>query len=137
MEIRLALIEPEKHPQYWTQLDYEIRIIEEMGFPAYMLIVAEFINWSKDNGIPVGPGRGSAAGSIVAWAMGITDIDPIKFELLFERFLNPERISMPDISMSTSVRTDEKKPSNMFDKNTAQHSYLRSSPTASFRPRRP
>ncbi|MGC6510263.1 MAG: DNA polymerase III subunit alpha [Myxococcota bacterium] len=99
MEIRLKLVDEEKHPQYWSQLDYEMRIIEEMGFPAYMLIVAEFINWSKDNGIPVGPGRGSAAGSIVAWAMGITDIDPIKFELLFERFLNPERISMPDIDV--------------------------------------
>jgi DNA polymerase-3 subunit alpha len=76
-----------------------MNIIEHMGFPAYMLIVAEFINWSKDNDIPVGPGRGSAAGSIVAWSMGITDVDPLKYNLLFERFLNPERVSMPDIDI--------------------------------------
>lgn len=99
MHIRLKVIPEELHTQYWEQLEYEIQIIEEMGFPAYMLIVSEFINWSKDNGIPVGPGRGSAAGSIVAWVMGITDIDPIHFGLLFERFLNPERISMPDIDV--------------------------------------
>jgi DNA polymerase-3 subunit alpha len=84
---------------YWDRLEFEMKIIEEMGFPAYMLIVAEFINWSKDNDIPVGPGRGSAAGSLVAWAMGITDIDPLQFNLLFERFLNPERVSMPDIDI--------------------------------------
>ena len=84
---------------YWKRLKFETDIIEHMGFPAYMLIVAEFINWSKDNDIPVGPGRGSAAGSIVAWAMGITDIDPLLYDLLFERFLNPERVSMPDIDV--------------------------------------
>ena len=76
-----------------------MNIVLRMGFPAYLLIVAEFINWSKDNDIPVGPGRGSAAGSLAAWAMRITDIDPIRFGLLFERFLNPERVSMPDIDV--------------------------------------
>jgi len=89
----------ELHPEYEQRLQHEIDIINHMGFPAYMLIVAEFINWSKDNQIPVGPGRGSAAGSLVAYAMRITDIDPIRFGLLFERFLNPERVSMPDIDV--------------------------------------
>ena len=70
-----------------------------MGFPGYFLIVADFINWAKDHGIPVGPGRGSAAGSLVAYAIRITDIDPLPYNLLFERFLNPERISMPDIDV--------------------------------------
>ena len=82
-----------------TNDSHEIDIIEHMGFPAYMLIVAEFINWSKDNAIPIGPGRGSAAGSLVAYAMFITDIDPLRYGLLFERFLNPERVSMPDIDV--------------------------------------
>ena len=90
---------PHSEQDYWDRLATEIQIIEYMGFPAYMLIVAEFINWSKDNDIPVGPGRGSAAGSIVSWAMGITDIDPLRYGLLFERFLNPERVSMPDIDV--------------------------------------
>ncbi|MDG1478302.1 MAG: DNA polymerase III subunit alpha [Myxococcota bacterium] len=87
------------HEEYWKLLDYEMGVILQMGFPAYMLIVAEFINWSKDNGIPIGPGRGSAAGSLVAWVMRITDIDPIRYGLIFERFLNPERVSMPDIDI--------------------------------------
>ncbi len=97
--IRLESDDKEKYKEYWDRLDFEMDIIESMGFPAYMLIVAEFINWSKDNAIPVGPGRGSAAGSLVAWAMGITDIDPLRYSLLFERFLNPERVSMPDIDV--------------------------------------
>ena len=97
--VRLGVYDVEKHADYWARLDFEMNIIESMGFPAYMLIVAEFINWSKDNDIPVGPGRGSAAGSLVAWAMGITDIDPLRYSLLFERFLNPERVSMPDIDV--------------------------------------
>lgn len=79
--------------------DYELRIINQMGFPSYFLVVADFIRWSKDNGIRVGPGRGSAAGSLVAYALGITDLDPIRHGLLFERFLNPERVSMPDIDI--------------------------------------
>ncbi len=84
---------------YEERLEHEIGIVIGMGFPAYLLIVAEFINWSKDHDIPVGPGRGSAAGSLAAWAMRITDIDPIRYGLLFERFLNPERVSMPDIDV--------------------------------------
>ena len=85
--------------EYFERLDYEIGIIHKMGFPGYFLIVADFIQWAKDQGIPVGPGRGSGAGSIVAWALTITDLDPIKLGLLFERFLNPERISMPDFDI--------------------------------------
>jgi len=99
LELRLRDVPEDQHPAYWKQLDYETRVIEQMGFPAYMLIVAEFINWAKDQAIPVGPGRGSAAGSLVAYVLRITDIDPIRFNLLFERFLNPERVSMPDIDV--------------------------------------
>ncbi|WP_057882894.1 DNA polymerase III subunit alpha [Tsuneonella troitsensis] len=84
---------------YVDRLEFEIDIINQMGFPGYFLIVADFIKWAKDNGIPVGPGRGSGAGSLVAWALTITDLDPIKLGLLFERFLNPERVSMPDFDI--------------------------------------
>jgi DNA polymerase III subunit alpha len=84
---------------YRDRLRIELDCIKQMGFPGYFLIVADFINWAKDHGIPVGPGRGSAAGSLVAYAIRITDIDPIPYNLLFERFLNPERISMPDIDV--------------------------------------
>ena len=84
---------------YKERLDYEIGIIVKMGFPGYFLIVADFIQWAKEQGIPVGPGRGSGAGSIVAWALTITDLDPIQLGLLFERFLNPERVSMPDFDI--------------------------------------
>jgi DNA polymerase III subunit alpha len=86
------------------QAEYEIGIIVQMGFPAYFLVVADFINWAKGNGVAVGPGRGSAAGSIVAYAMGITDLDPLTHGLIFERFLNPERISMPDIDIDFDER---------------------------------
>ncbi len=89
----------EERKVYFDRLDYEIDIIVKMGFPGYFLIVADFIKWAKDNGIPVGPGRGSGAGSIVAWALTITDLDPIQLGLLFERFLNPERVSMPDFDI--------------------------------------
>ena len=75
-----------------------------MGFPGYFLIVQDFINWAKDQGIPVGPGRGSAAGSLVAWALRITNLDPLPYDLLFERFLNIERISMPDIDVDFCER---------------------------------
>ncbi len=85
--------------EYNDRLDYELDIICEMGFPGYFLIVSDFIKWSKDNNIAVGPGRGSGAGSIIAWTLQITDLDPIKFGLLFERFLNPERVSMPDFDI--------------------------------------
>lgn len=84
---------------YFERLDYELTIIERMGFPGYFLIVSDFIKWAKDNGIPVGPGRGSGAGSLVAWVLLITDLDPLRFDLLFERFLNPERVSMPDFDI--------------------------------------
>ncbi|HEY8132700.1 MAG TPA: DNA polymerase III subunit alpha [Thermoanaerobaculia bacterium] len=90
-----------KHePQaYWDRLEKEIDIIKGMGFPGYFLVVWDFIKFAKDSGIPVGPGRGSSAGSLVAWSMNITDVDPLDYDLLFERFLNPERISMPDIDV--------------------------------------
>lgn len=84
---------------YEERLEYELGIIEKMGFPGYFLIVADFIKWAKDNDIPVGPGRGSGAGSVVAWVLTITDLDPLRFDLLFERFLNPERVSMPDFDI--------------------------------------
>ncbi len=85
--------------EYQERLDFELGIIEGMGFPGYFLIVADFIKWSKDNNIPVGPGRGSGAGSLVAYALTITDLDPLRYSLLFERFLNPERVSMPDFDI--------------------------------------
>ncbi len=95
-------------PSYFERLKMELEVISNMGFPGYFLIVSEFINWAKENRIPVGPGRGSGAGSIVAWALGITDLDPIKYELLFERFLNPERVSMPDFDVDFCMdRRDE------------------------------
>lgn len=84
---------------YQDRLNLELDVIEMMGFPGYFLIVADFIQWSKKQGIPVGPGRGSGAGSLVAWALTITDMDPIKFQLIFERFLNPERVSLPDFDI--------------------------------------
>ena len=84
---------------YRDRLDYELETIVQMGFPGYFLIVSDFIQWAKDHGIPVGPGRGSGAGSVVAWALRITDLDPLRWGLLFERFLNPERVSMPDFDI--------------------------------------
>ncbi|MEQ8857858.1 MAG: DNA polymerase III subunit alpha [Pseudomonadales bacterium] len=85
--------------QYQDRLDYELDVINQMGFPGYFLIVMEFIGWAKENNIPVGPGRGSGGGSLVAYALGITDMDPLRYDLLFERFLNPERVSMPDFDI--------------------------------------
>jgi len=89
----------EDHPRYRERLEFEIGTIIQMGFAGYFLIVADFINWAKGNGVPVGPGRGSGAGSLVAYSLGITDLDPLKYDLLFERFLNPERVSMPDFDI--------------------------------------
>jgi DNA polymerase-3 subunit alpha len=89
----------EQRQAYLDRLEYEIDIIVGMGFPAYFLIVADFIKWAKENDIPVGPGRGSGAGSVVAWSLTITDLDPLRLGLLFERFLNPERVSMPDFDI--------------------------------------
>jgi DNA polymerase-3 subunit alpha len=88
-----------QRPTYVERLDFEINTILKMGFPGYFLIVADFINWAKNNGCPVGPGRGSGAGSLVAYALKITDLDPLRYNLLFERFLNPERVSMPDFDI--------------------------------------
>ena len=100
---RIAALHGEGEPgwrdPYRERLAFEVDVIAQMGFPGYFLIVADFIKWAKDHDIPVGPGRGSGAGSVVAWALTITDLDPIKLGLLFERFLNPERVSMPDFDI--------------------------------------
>ena len=102
LEARLRVygeMSEEQRKPYIDRLDFEISVITRMGFPGYFLIVADFIKWAKEQGIPVGPGRGSGAGSVVAWALTITDLDPLKLGLLFERFLNPERVSMPDFDI--------------------------------------
>ena len=92
-------VDHELYKDYKSRLDHELKIILEMNYSSYFLIVADYINWAKKNDIPVGPGRGSGAGSLVAWSLSITDVDPIKFNLIFERFLNPARISMPDFDI--------------------------------------
>lgn len=105
LQERLTVLYPDeqeraqKQPEYQQRLDFELDTIIQMGFPGYFLIVQDFINWAKNNGCPVGPGRGSGAGSLVAYALKITDLDPLKYALLFERFLNPERVSMPDFDI--------------------------------------
>ncbi|CAA6805681.1 MAG: DNA polymerase III alpha subunit (EC [uncultured Campylobacterales bacterium] len=99
LEKRLKIVDIALHNEYKKRLDYEIKIINNMKFPGYMLIVWDFIKVAREMDIPVGPGRGSAAGSLVAYSLSITDIDPMKYNLLFERFLNPERVSMPDIDI--------------------------------------
>ena len=105
LEKRMQLLFPdskardEKLPRYQSRLEFEVNTIIQMGFAGYFLIVADFINWAKQNDVPVGPGRGSGAGSLVAYSLGITDLDPLRYDLLFERFLNPERISMPDFDI--------------------------------------
>ncbi|MDM1736278.1 DNA polymerase III subunit alpha [Acinetobacter towneri] len=93
---------------YDERIEYEINIINSMGFPGYFLIVMDFIQWSKNNGVPVGPGRGSGAGSLVAYSLKITDLDPLRYELLFERFLNPERVSMPDFDVDFCIAGRDK-----------------------------
>ncbi len=98
-EMRMQGRSEEDRKRYHDRLLYELSVIKTMGFPGYFLIVADFIQWSKANGVPVGPGRGSGAGSVVAWCLTITNIDPLRFNLLFERFLNPERVSMPDFDV--------------------------------------
>ena len=98
-QMSLENFSSDKKSTYNERLKNELDIINNMGFSGYFLIVYDFIKWSKDNNIPVGPGRGSGAGSIVAWALQITDLDPMKWGLLFERFLNPERVSMPDFDI--------------------------------------
>ncbi len=99
LQERLKFIDPSMHEEYKERLETEMETINQMKFPGYMLIVWDFVREAKERGIPVGPGRGSAAGSLVAYSLGITNIDPMKYDLLFERFLNPERVSMPDIDM--------------------------------------
>ncbi|MGP1629525.1 MAG: DNA polymerase III subunit alpha [Giesbergeria sp.] len=105
LEQRLAHLYPDaaererQRPRYVERLEFELQTILKMGFPGYFLIVGDFINWAKNNGCPVGPGRGSGAGSLVAYALKITDLDPLEYKLLFERFLNPERVSMPDFDI--------------------------------------
>jgi len=99
LEERLKRVPESEHATYRERLEIELGVIIQMGFPGYFLIVADFIQWAKRQGIPVGPGRGSGAGSLVAWALEITDIDPMPYDLLFERFLNPERVSMPDFDI--------------------------------------
>ena len=105
LERRLEVLYPDavqrdtERPRYVARCEFEIGVIVKMGFPGYFLIVADFIGWAKSNGVPVGPGRGSGAGSLVAYSLGITDLDPLKYNLLFERFLNPERVSMPDFDI--------------------------------------
>ncbi|MEM8593570.1 MAG: DNA polymerase III subunit alpha [Pseudomonadota bacterium] len=108
-DIRLESGEsPREEQQYWDRLEFEIDIILQMGFPGYFLIVMDFIHWAKEQDIPVGPGRGSGAGSLVAYALDITDLDPLQYDLLFERFLNPERVSMPDFDIDfCQERRDE------------------------------
>lgn len=117
LEERLNFLYPvEERNEDWTEirkpyderLSYEINIINEMGFPGYFLIVMDFINWSKNNGVPVGPGRGSGAGSLVAYSLKITDLDPLRYDLLFERFLNPERVSMPDFDVDFCIAGRDK-----------------------------
>lgn len=98
----------EQYPKYRERLDKECQVIVSMGFPGYFLIVQDFINWGKNNGVPVGPGRGSGAGSLVAFSLGITDLDPLRYDLLFERFLNPERVSMPDFDVDFCQDNREK-----------------------------
>lgn len=105
LQLRLAKLYPDettraaRQDEYIARLEFELGTIIQMGFPGYFLIVADFINWAKNNGVPVGPGRGSGAGSLVAYSLGITDLDPLAYDLLFERFLNPERVSMPDFDI--------------------------------------
>ena len=106
-----------------------------MGFPGYFLIVADFIKWAKDHDIPVGPGRGSGAGSLVAYALTITDLDPLRYNLLFERFLNPERVSMPDFDIDFCMDRREE-VIQYVQENTAATRSARSSPSARCCPRR-
>ncbi len=123
LEERFAIIRQQRpgfsaedEQRYRERLETELACISQMGFPGYLLIVADFINWAKDHGIPVGPGRGSAAGSLVCYALRITDIDPLPYNLLFERFLNPERISMPDIDVDFCINGRDRVISYVRDK---------------------
>ncbi|CDL46844.1 DNA polymerase III alpha subunit [Escherichia coli ISC41] len=141
LEERLAFLFPDeeerlkRRPEYDERLDTELQVINQMGFPGYFLIVMEFIQWSKDNGVPVGPGRGSGAGSLVAYALKITDLDPLEFDLLFERFLNPERVSMPDFDVDFCMEKRDRL-SNMWRTCTVAMRYRRLSPSVRWRRKR-
>ena len=122
--------------RYRQRLASELDVICSMGFASYFLIVADFIDWARDNGVPVGPGRGSGAGSLVAYALGITDIDPLRYDLLFERFLNPERVSMPDFDIDFCMVGRDRVIDYVRGQVRAASGSRRSSPTARWRPRR-
>ena len=118
---------------YRSRLENELAIIDAMGFPGYFLVVWDFIRHAREQGIPVGPGRGSAAGSLVSYALGITDIDPLEYDLLFERFLNPERISMPDIDIDFCQRRRDEVIALRPRASTARRTSARSPPSTSSR----
>ena len=107
--------------QYPQRLERELDIICSMGYPGYFLIVADFVRWAREQGIPVGPGRGSGAGSLVAYALGITDLDPLRYDLLFERFLNPERVSLPDFDIDFCMEGRDRVISYVSDRYSADH----------------
>lgn len=107
-KLSLFSLSKQEEKPYWERLETEIKLITEMGFSGYFLVVSDFIVWAKESGIPVGPGRGSVAGSLVAYALRITDVDPLKHKLLFERFLNPERVSLPDIDVDFCINGRDK-----------------------------
>ena len=107
--------------EYLSRVEYELGVIDKMGYSRYYLIVWDFVNYSKSVGIPVGPGRGSGAGSLVAYLVGITDIDPMRFDLLFERFLNPERVSMPDFDIDFCYNRRDEAIQYVRDKYGADH----------------
>ena len=102
------MLPTELKTEYQERLNYELQVIKDMGFPGYFLIVADFIDYARQSNIPVGPGRGSAAGSLAAYALKITDIDPIKYGLIFERFLNPVRISRPYIDIYFCIKNRDR-----------------------------
>jgi DNA polymerase-3 subunit alpha len=106
---------------YWERLKMELEVIKSMGFPGYFLIVADFIHWAKAHGVPVGPGRGSGAGSLVAYALEITDVDPLVYDLLFERFLNPERVSMPDFDIDFCMEGRDRVIEYVMDRYGREH----------------
>ena len=127
LEQRLGGTRPGARPaggeeaEYWQRLESELGIICRMGYPGYFLIVADFIRWAKEHRIPVGPGRGSGAGSLVAFALGITDLDPLRYDLLFERFLNPERVSLPDFDIDFCMEGRDRVIDYVADRYSADH----------------
>jgi DNA polymerase-3 subunit alpha len=131
---RIGLADGYSEADYRERLKTELDIIENMKFPGYFLIVADFIKWAKDQDIPVGPGRGSGAGSLVAYALTITDVDPLRFSLLFERFLNPARVSMPDFDIDFCQDRRDEVIRYVVRTNTAAIRWPRSSRSEACRP---